>query len=171
MRNFTKLFALAIVMIGLSSTTSFAQDDATATASATIITPITITKNVDMNFGNIAVQAGTGGTAVLATDNSRTRTSGVTLPTFSTGSPTAASFTVEGEENYTYAITLPTTVTILNGVNEMDVDTFTSDPDATGVLTLGTQTLKVGATLHVAAGQAPGTYTNTTDLTVTVNYN
>ena len=170
MRNFTKLFALAIAMIGLSSA-SYAQEDATATASATIITPISITKAVDMNFGNVAVQSTTAGTVVLATDNGRTKTGGVTLPTFATGTIAAASFTVEGEADYTYAITLPTSVTIVSGLNDMVVDTFTSSPSATGVLTLGTETLKVGATLNVDAAQPAGLYTNTTDLTVTVNYN
>lgn len=170
MTNFTKFFALAIVMIGLSST-SFAQESATATASATIITPISITKNVDMNFGNVSVQSTTGGTVVLATDNTRTRTNGVTLPSFAVGTVSAAAFTVNGEEDYTYAITLPSSVTIVSGLNDMVVDGFVSSPDATGVLTLGTQSLKVGATLNVDAAQPAGTYTNTTDLTVTVNYN
>jgi len=38
-------------------------------------------------------------------------------------------------------------------------------------LTAGAQTLLVGGTLNVAAAQAAGVYTNTTDMTVTVNYN
>jgi hypothetical protein len=54
----------------------------------------------------------------------------------------------------------------------MTVNTFTSSPSVTGALsTGGTQTLTVGATLNVAAGQAAGTYTNATGVPVTVNYN
>ena len=53
----------------------------------------------------------------------------------------------------------------------MIVNGFTSNPSATGVLTSGSQTLTVGATLDVAAAQAAGTYTNSTGVPVTVNYN
>jgi hypothetical protein len=57
----------------------------------------------------------------------------------------------------------------------MAVGSFTSTPTITagGVLAAGTgtQDVSVGATLSVGASQAAGTYTNNTDLTVTVNYN
>jgi hypothetical protein len=54
----------------------------------------------------------------------------------------------------------------------MVVNTFTSTPATTGALsTSGTQDLKVGATLNVTAAQASGTYTNSTAVPVTVNYN
>jgi hypothetical protein len=54
----------------------------------------------------------------------------------------------------------------------MTVNAFTSSPSATGTLSgTGSQTLTVGATLNVAAGQAAGSYTNSTGVLVTVNYN
>jgi hypothetical protein len=53
----------------------------------------------------------------------------------------------------------------------MSLGTFTSYPSGTGVLTGGSQTLKVGATLTVTAAQAPNSYTNSTAVPVTVNYN
>jgi hypothetical protein len=148
-----------------------AQVSATATTSATIITPIAITKTVDMNFGNVAVSPTIAGTVVLAPAGTRTKTGGVTLPAVA-GTVTAASFNVTGLGTSTYAITLPGTIT-LAGVpsGTMTVGTFISTPSGTGALTAGVQTLLVGATLNVAAAQAAGVYTNTTDLTVTVNYN
>lgn len=174
MKNLTiKAAALAFVVIACGmSQKSFAQASATASASATIVTPITITKNVDMNFGNAAVQAATGGTVVLAPAGTRTATSGVTLPAV-TGTVAAASFDVAGQANYTYAITLPSSLTITDGgSNSMTVNSFTSTPASTGTLSsTGTQTLTVGATLNVTAGQASGTYTSGTPFTVTVNYN
>jgi hypothetical protein len=67
---------------------------------------------------------------------------------------------------------LPSTpTTVASGSNTMSVNAFTSNPDGTGTLTGGTQTLKVGATLNVGASQAAGTYTSATPFTVTVNYN
>jgi len=158
--------ALSIVAF---TTTLFAQATATANASATIVTPISITKNTDMNFGNVATN-GTVGTVVLAPDGSRTSTGGVTLPA-TVGTVTAASFAVAGSGSYTYAITLPTSVVISNGVNVMTVDTFTSSPATTGTLTAGAQTLTVGATLNLIASQVAGTYTSATPFSVTVNYN
>ena len=172
MKNISKVVLAAAVMIGFS-TSSFAQATATASASATIITPISITKTIDLNFGNVAVSATTGGTVILDPTGSRTTGGGgVTLPA-TTGTVAAASFDVAGAASFTYAITLPTsTVTISSGSNSMNVTTFTSLPSATGTLSSGgTQTLTVGATLAVAAGQAPGSYTNTTAIPVTVNYN
>src|SRR5580704_16443050 len=127
MKNFSKVFATAAVVIAFS-TSSFAQATATATASATIITPISIAKNVDMNFGNIAVSASTGGTVILATAGTRTTGgSGVTLPS-TTGTVAAADFTVSGQASYTYAITLPTSATLSSGSNTMSVGSFVSFP-------------------------------------------
>ena len=172
MKNFSKVLAIASILIA-GSTASFAQATATASASATIITPITIVKNVDMNFGNVAVSATIAGTAILAPAGTRTTggAGGVTLPA-TTGTVAAASFTVSGQANYTYAITLPSTTNITSGGNTMVVNAFTSSPATTGTLSsLGSQTLNVGATLNVNAAQAPGTYTNATGVPVTVNYN
>lgn len=152
------------------SISTFAQASATASASAFIVTPISIANTVDMDFGNVAV-ASTGGTVVLATDGTRTSTGGVTLPVIA-GTVTAATFTVTGNPAYTYGITLPSAdVTISNGTENMIVNTFTSDPSGTGTLTGGTETLRVGATLNVNANQDPGAYTTATEFTVTVNYN
>jgi len=163
--SFTAL--LAILGAG-----AMAQESATATATATIVTPISITKTVDMNFGNVAVQSTTGGTVVLAPEGTRTTTGAVTLPVVN-GTVTAASFLVEGQGNYTYAITLPSTdVELSDGAGHtMIVNGFSSTPSGTGQLTAGSQTLNVGATLHVEAAQAAGTYVSGTPFTVTVNYN
>jgi len=174
MKNFSKVIVAATVIIAASATASFAQATATASATATIITPISISKTVDMNFGNIAVSASTAGTVVLSTASGRTTggAGGVTLPA-TTGTVAAASFAVAGQASYTYAITLPTSATLSDGATHtMAVSAFTSNPSVTGALsTGGTQTLLVGATLTVSAAQAAGTYTSSTAVPVTVNYN
>ncbi|HKK41473.1 MAG TPA: DUF4402 domain-containing protein [Bacteroidales bacterium] len=170
MKKATKFFALVIVMVAFA-VNSYGQVSATATASATIITPITITKSTDMNFGNVAVNA-TAGTVVMATDNSRSVTGGCTLPA-TAGTVAAAAFDISGVASATYSITLPSSATtITSGANTMTVDTWTSNPTPTGTLDgTGASTLLVGATLHVAGSQAAGTYTSATPFTVTVNYN
>ncbi len=165
-----KTLVSAVVMLAFATVTN-AQSTATATATATVITPISIAKTADMSFGNLAVQASTGGTVVLAPAGTRTSTSGVTLPV-AAGTVTAAAFTITGSGSSTYAITLPSSVTLTraSGSETMAASSFTSNPSATGTLSSGTQNVSVGATLTVAAGQVAGTY-NSGNFDVTVNYN
>ena len=170
-----KIKLLFLLTAGITAN-NFAQATATATVTATIIAPIAITNALDMNFGNVAVQAstaGTSGTVIIAPAGTRTRTAGVTLPR-TTGTFTAASFTIGGASGYTYVITIPSSgyiITKATTLETMTVSTFTSSPSATGTLTGGSETLNIGATLNVDAGQAPGVYTNATGFDITVNYN
>jgi hypothetical protein len=170
MKTQIRIIALALLLTGISIST-FAQVNATANASATIITPIAISKAVDMNFGNVAVSA-TAGTVIITPQSSRSLTGGVTLPT-TAGTVAAASFNVTGAANYTYNITLPSSgLIITNGTDNMTVNAFTSNPATTGTLNAsGQQTLNVGATLNVAASQPAGSYTSASPFIVTVNYN
>ncbi len=168
-----KLLFIAIAIIGFS-TISFGQTGASATAktSATVITPISITKSVYLDFGTLAVNSTNGGTVVLVPAGTRTPTGGVTLPNIS-GSPAAAKFTVSGQASSTYAITLPTSsITLTDGSgHSMSVGTFTSTPSGTGNTGTGSEDVLVGATLTVQPGQVAGLYTNNSDLVVKVDYN
>lgn len=171
MINLKKLFTLAIAVTGFSAAAIAQNNTATATASATIITPITIARLADMNFGNV-VSNTTGGTIVLSPAGTRTA-NGVQLPaTF--GTIAAASFKVDGQAGYAYSVILPQTAyeitTGTGGETEvMTLTNFTSD--STGFVTGGTQTLNVGATLNVVANQSAGLYVGATPINVTVNYN
>ena len=173
MKQVKKIVA-SIIVIAATISTANAQSTATASASATIVTPISIAKNVDMNFGNIAVTS-TGGTVILAAAGTRTATGGVTLPVVA-GTVSAAAFTVSGQSAYTYDITLPSGNTVLSsGANSMNVNNFTASIGLTaGALSVGapgTQSFSVGATINVGANQAAGSYTTATPFNVTVNYN
>ena len=171
MKNLNKMVLAAIVLVATATNVN-AQATATASATATIVTPISIVKDVDMNFGNIAVQAANPGTVTLPPTLAavRTKTGGVTLPAV-TGTVTAAKFTVNGTSGYLYNITLPSSaVTLSDGASHtMDATSFVNS--AAGTLTGGTEDFYVGATLAVAAAQTPGVYTTATPFSVTVNYN
>ncbi len=167
-----KLFLVFAVVAGFAAN-SFGQASvsATATAAATIVTPLAIANAGNLNFGNIATNA-TGGSVVITPAGARSTTGGVSLPT-TIGTVSAAAFTVTGETDYTYAITLPagpTTIDDNNG-HTMSVGTWTSTPTPTGELTGGTETLYIGATLTVGASQAAGAYLSDTPFQVTVVYN
>jgi hypothetical protein len=171
MNNFTKGLALALTIFGFSTTDTFAQKTATATASATIVTPIAITKNQDLMFG-IFASGSTLGTVVVPTTGSRTQTGGVVLPNGIITTVQPATFTVTGQASYNYAITLPSSHTISNGTVFMTVDNFIHNATATPQLSgAGSQTFSVGATLNVAADQAAGSYLSVTPFVVQVVYN
>ncbi len=177
--NFSKMIKIAktiitaIIILG-SNSVSFAQTSASASAEANIIIPIAITKVTDMNFGNVAVSASTGGTVILGTSSIRTTggAGGITLPA-TTGTVKAAEFTVIGQASYSYVITLPASCTISDGSGHtMTVNSFTSSPASTGTLSgSGRQSLKVSATMVVPASQPAGVYTNPGGVAVTINYN
>lgn len=165
MPTLSRIFASALL---LAAPAAFAQSSASASATVKINKAILLTKDTDMDFGDVYASDTAAGTVVLTTADTATPT-GVLL---GTTTPTSAAFTVAGANNKTYAITLPGSVTLSNGAQTMTVDAFTSNPNGTGTLSnAGSQTLKVGATLHVGQSQAEGTYTSTAPFTVTVGYN
>ena len=171
MKTLKNTFALAAILLGFAfSANAQTGVSASAATSATIITPIAISKTADMSFGNIAIN-NNAGTVVLAPAGTRSATGGVTLPS-TTGSISAASFSVTGASGYTFSITLPSSVTLTGSESgSMVVNSFTSTPSSSGTLSGGAATVLVGATLNLEASQAAGTYTNASDLVVTVNYN
>jgi hypothetical protein len=125
-----------------------------------------------MNFGNIAVNTSLGTVVLPATVAPvRTVTGGCTLPA-TAGTVTAASFTVTGTAGFTYSISLPASASLIGPGAPMTANAFVSTPTvaAGGLLTGGTETLRVGATLNVAGSQTAGVYTSAA-FTVTVNYN
>ena len=169
------IFFAAIAMIAFT-TNSFAQDDASAfvATSANVITPITILGVNALSFGDI-VGSANGGTVTISAAGARSSSVTDLLITGTTGTVSAASFTVTGEAAYTYGITLPAAPFVVSNSDAtaatMSVGTFVSSPSAEGTLTGGSETVTVGATLTVTADQATGAYTNANDLVVTVYYN
>ena len=167
-------------------------------ASATIVTPITLTQPADLRFGNLSASAALG-TAVVAPPatlpaaapttaapdvaGTRSATGGVLLVGGGACSASVncgpGSVQIAGGNSATFStITLPATVTLTSGANTMTVGTLTSRYGAlgtagvtTGAGTLsatGTGLLMVGGTLSVAANQAVGAYTGT--MAVTIDY-
>lgn len=135
----------------------------------TSVLAISISNLQALAFGKFA--AGSGGTVTVSPSGARTATGGVIL--LSSGSGSAASFRVSGDPGLTYYIVLPANgvVALGNGTGQtMPVSDFTSSPAAAGQLDLsGVQTVSIGATLNVSAGQAAGNYSGSFD--VTVDYN
>ena len=165
-----KLLALFVIVLGFTAV-SFGQATATASASGTIVSAMTLTKTGDLNFGNIA--STTGGTVTVAPSGGATYGTGAAVYAVP-GTITPAHFNVTGSPSATYSISAIAPITVVNAAgDDMTVTAFTTDPALLlGKLgTDGKQTINVGATLTLDATPVPGLYTSTTGFSVTVNYN
>jgi len=117
---------------------------------------IALTTNSGLKFGQIVATASPG-TVMVTPAGFRSASGGVALGSSFGVAP--ASFTVTGDANASYSITLPGSVSLSGGTGSMMVDTFTSSPNGSGNLGAGgTQILSMGATLHVGAGQHSTSY-------------
>lgn len=160
----------AILMVAGFSNKVMAQSNADCDALATLIIPISIANDVDMNFGTLAASA-TAGTVVMAATAGAalTPTGGMTVIS---GTPTAGKFTVTGEGTQAFTITLPAGASTLTGSvsGDVTVDTWTcSEPLTTAALVGGTLEFYVGGTLNVDADEVAGLYSGT--FNVIVDYN
>ncbi len=169
------LLLIAIAILGFSAVSFGQVNEATASASGTIITPILITKTSDLKFGNMVLN---GGGSVVMNPATTPSYTGVTV--FSQpGTISPAKFDVNGSASFLYTVTLsatPATVKHTDGITLMpivDWKCYINDLESTaGTLNAsGYQEVKVGATLTVGAAQKAGVYSSATDFKVTVDYN
>ena len=128
---------------------------------------ITLTRTSELGFGDVFTGS-TPGTIILSPTGARSTTGGGLLGNFA--AVEAAAFNVNGAAYATFAILLPTSMVMTGPGGSMQVSTFLSSPNGSGLLNaMGQQQLTVGATLNVAANQADGDYRGT--FAVTVIYN
>jgi hypothetical protein len=157
----SKIFALtAAALLAAAAAPALAADNATATASANVITPIAVTSDQNLVFGNLL--AGAGGTVTVSPLDARAKSGGVTL--LSGTAPKAAHFHVTADTTggATYAIAY--TKTDLSGP-ALALSAIT--PDVTP--TSGNADIKVGATITIASRQAAGVYSGSVTATATYN--
>jgi len=165
MKNTIKILA-ALAVIGFAGTAS-AQNTATATgtANATVISPIAITANQYLDFGNIVstVAGGTvsetNGTPNYAGDP------GSALSAAQAGTIEDATFTVTGQAGYTFNTSATSVVCVPNTYHV----SLVGATNASLTLTGGTNTFHVSGTLTVPAAAAAGNVTGT--WTETASYN
>lgn len=173
--NFRRAALASVVALGaFGASNGFAAAE-TTTATATVITPIAITKAADLVFGSFA--RGGGGTVTVSTSGARTA-SGTILSTVGS-TPTAAQFDVTGEGASTYSIawsgvsvltdSVSTETMALSKISDLTAGNAISGEVTDGTLTAGAQSIYLGGVLTVGATQAAGVYTG--NVTVTVEYN
>jgi len=167
-----KFFTLSAAIFAFS-TISFGQNSsqASASAGARIVTPLTITNDEELEFGDIISAANT---VTITTDGERSATTPAALLVTASRTPQAAQFTVVGEASLGYTVLISESITLTGEATSetMTVDNFLHN--ATGTLgattseTPGEETFSVGADLTVGATQASDIYTGS--FTVTVTY-
>ena len=138
------------------------------------ITPLALTAGVAMNFGQIA-SGSSGGTLIMDTSGARSVGSGDADVVNNGVAGTAGTFFIVGDASLTFS------VTYTDGVlrNNLDASTMTisgfTDTSTGLVLTGGSDSFSVGATLTLNGLQSKGNYSTAnpggTPYSVTVNYN
>lgn len=164
--------ACALGALGLGGAAQAATTNASATT--TIVAPMTITKNTDLVFGKFATTG--AGTLTVSTSGVRTFSGAVTV--LSGITPAAARFDVTGDSTSTYSISFTgISANLTSGGNTMafvtssdlNAGNITSGNVTSGTLSAGTGSIYVGGVLTVGAAQAAGTYTGT--IVAVVDYN
>lgn len=163
-----KFFTLSAAIFAFS-TISFGQDTSTGTANAgaNIITPISIVKVTDINFGDLVPSATEPVTVVMDQTGSITSDAQYFLANSSTPR-TAASFTISGKAGHAYKINCPTTIALKGPGDDMTL-TFNASLAIDGTsltLTGGTQTLNLGGSLALGTNQTAGAYSKEFNVTV-----
>jgi hypothetical protein len=131
---------------------------------------VTFASTQPLAFGRFV--AGSGGSITVSPSGARSPSGGVILLQ---SSASAASFTFTDtnppKSKTNFVITLPpdASVVLSSGTNQMKLGTFTSTPATVSPITVnGTLQMSVGATLTVAPNQPKGNYSGS--LSVSVDY-
>lgn len=168
-RPFKLALIASIAMLAASVSAPSLAASTSASAAATVMVPIAISKTTDLSFGKFAVGS-TGGTLLLNTSGTLTPSADITP---GGGTPAAAVFHITGETGAAYGITSPD-ITLSDGASHTMGLALVSGL-ATGVssgtvttsnIAAGGQDLYVGGTLTVGASQTPGSYTGTVAVSV-----
>ncbi len=151
MRNTIRLAALAAV---LAATGAQAATTANGTATAEILTTLTVAPTRSLDFGQIAANG--AGTVAIASNGNVTCSALLVC----TGAPTSAAFDVAGTAGVAYAATITTPSVSLSdgGTNTMTLDGFSIGYPFGTTLAAGASAFEVGGTLHVGATQVAGAY-------------
>jgi hypothetical protein len=121
----------------------------------------------NLAFGRFV--AASGGAVTVSQSGLRSRSGAVVLLASSAAPATfSISDNTPGNGRKLLIVTLPAngSVFLANGAQRMPVDGFVSNAPADGVLGPPPGLLQVGATLGVAASQAPGSYSGSFQITV-----
>jgi hypothetical protein len=178
-----KITLFTMVVVACFAVKISAQSEATvsSTASASLLVAMSLSETSPLNFGSSLLTSTAGGTIVLHSNSTNRDYTGGVATSAATPAPSTAAFNVVGTGLETYAIVLPSLITvwhtsITTGVHTMDINSMTARFNGavnnTTTSTLesnGTDSFTLGATLNVQEDQIGGQYSGT--FQVSVDYN
>jgi hypothetical protein len=173
MKSLISLIFCVTLFFGVLTSNLQAQVSVTGSIFAEVIATLSANETAQLNFGKFSPET-EGGEVLVTPDDSRSSSGTVIL---GNGVHNAATFYITGENEATYSISLPyqpSTITNVLTNKTMVVRNWSSDPPigtGTGILSKGSQVVKVGATLVVGNlnDNPVGVYTGS--YTITFNYN
>jgi Mat/Ecp fimbriae major subunit len=157
MNNTFKAIAFSMLAATIGASGAANASTGSADATATILTPIVVTKTDNLEFGKIV--AGSSPSTVEVGASSFT-CGAVTC----TGSHKAAGFGLTGTDGESVSVASDASVTLTSGSDTMTATLTPSDTSLT--LASGAASFTVGGTLSVGANQASGAYTGSFNVTV-----
>lgn len=162
-----RLLALTILLAPAAGQTAPKAAPTPAQATGTLLFPLEIVKNRDLDFGNVGTTAAAGTVVINPETDTISSTGGASLLG---GTPHAAQFTGAAKGNSVVIIRIPkqpVTLTRVGGTQTMIADNFTLQGlDKRAVAARVAFDFRVGATLNVNANQAEGTYVGTFDVSI-----
>ena len=176
------LFTILTLVVHIINISAQSKPTLSSNIGATIVETLTFSETASMNFGTNSRTSQEGGTVILATSsNTRTYTGGLASGGTTNQEASNAAFKVSGSSLSSYALILPTSVTLTHtsigkGINTMDVTAMRarfngadSDDTTSSIASNGTDSFTLGATLNVQENQILGQYAGTYN--ISVNYN
>jgi hypothetical protein len=136
-----------------SGNISYAQVSASAQATATIVTPLTIEKMADLQFEQVINKASQKSATHRTARKSNAAGSHAAT---TTSSIKPASFNVSGYPGYTYGVTVPASVTITNGAQEFTLNNIVASASFNQILSAkGKGTVSITGTPSFRAADVP----------------
>ena len=157
---------LALVLFAPAAQAQSTRATANVPAKLSVLKPLTLTGQQELDFGTIVLGPGTWSNATVSISQTGARTCGAAVAC--SGTAKAARFQLTGSNNQPIVITVPP-VTLVNAANSTQRLTMT--PQAPATITLpnsGNQgtTFSVGGSVVVSSTTADGIYSGTLEVTV-----
>jgi hypothetical protein len=141
-------------------------NQASATATVNIVSPLTLTNTTPLNFGTVV---GPFAGEVVHVDGTGVRTCPATLTCSGNASVSAAAFNLTGTAGQAVVLTIPNSVTLNGSVSgTLSVDLSGDKPSNPTLDGTGKASFAVGGKLTIPTGTVDGVYSNT--FNVTANY-
>jgi len=171
-----KSLAITAALTAVAFAAPAMAQSANGTGSITVLRPLTVANNNNLNFGTVARPTTGSGTAVVSNAGVRSVTGGVVGLTLG-AAVTAAQFTVAGEGGQAFSVVIPATFSMAGpSASSLVVTTSNDLVGAANAQTLsnalgaaGNRVINIGGSVPITDATVTGAYTGS--FTVSASYN